>query len=40
VLLVHDEDGLVIIDTFRPLMVTDAARAISDPDYPASWLGR
>ena len=27
----------VMIDTFRPLAVTDAARAVSDPDYPWSW---
>ena len=34
------EETAVMIDSFRPLMVSDAARAISDPDYPASWLGR
>ncbi len=28
----------VMIDTFSPLMVSVAARAASDPDYPATWL--
>lgn len=28
----------VMIDTFSPLMVTEAARTASDPGYPASWL--
>jgi homogentisate 1,2-dioxygenase len=27
----------VMIDTFRPLRVSDAARRISAPDYPWSW---
>ncbi len=27
----------VMIDTFSPLMVSDTARSISDPDYPWSW---
>ena len=27
----------VMIDTFRPLGLTAAARAVSDPDYPWSW---
>jgi homogentisate 1,2-dioxygenase len=27
----------VMIDTFRPLRVSDAARRISVPDYPWSW---
>ena len=31
------EETAVMIDTFAPLAVTDAARAVSDPDYPASW---
>ena len=26
-----------MLDTFRPLGVSDAARAASDPDYPGSW---
>ena len=30
----------VMVDTFRPLLVSGAARGISDPDYPRSWLGR
>ena len=29
----------VMVDTFRPLGLSDAARAISDPDYPWSWAG-
>ncbi len=29
----------VMIDTFSPLRVSDAARAASDPDYLLSWLG-
>ncbi|MEM8906143.1 MAG: cupin domain-containing protein [Actinomycetota bacterium] len=31
------EETAVMIDTFAPLAVTDAARAVSDPDYPRSW---
>ncbi|MEQ8841628.1 MAG: homogentisate 1,2-dioxygenase [Acidimicrobiales bacterium] len=31
------EETAVMIDTFRPLEMTDAARSVSDPDYPASW---
>jgi homogentisate 1,2-dioxygenase len=27
----------VMIDVFRPLAISDAASAISDPDYPSSW---
>jgi homogentisate 1,2-dioxygenase len=27
----------VMIDVFRPLAISDAANAISDPDYPSSW---
>ena len=27
----------VMIDTFRPLMLADGARACEDPDYPWSW---
>ena len=33
------EEVAVMLDTFRPLGVTDAARRISDPDYPWSWAG-
>ncbi len=29
----------VMIDTFRPLMVSEAARAISDDAYPYTWSG-
>jgi len=29
----------VMVDTFRPLGVTDGARSISDPAYPSSWSG-
>ncbi len=31
------EETAVMIDTFAPLALTDVARAVSDPDYPASW---
>jgi homogentisate 1,2-dioxygenase len=31
------EEVAVMIDTFAPLGVTDAAREISDPDYPFTW---
>ena len=31
------EETAVMIDTFAPLEMTDAARSISDPDYPSSW---
>ncbi len=31
------EELAVMLDTFRPLGVSDAARAASDPDYPWSW---
>jgi homogentisate 1,2-dioxygenase len=31
------EETAVMIDTFRPLEMTDDARAVSDPDYPATW---
>jgi homogentisate 1,2-dioxygenase len=27
----------VMVDTFSPLLVSDDARAISDPDYPWTW---
>ena len=37
--LAHDrtEETAVMIDTFAPLAVSDAAREVSDPDYPWSW---
>ncbi len=31
------EETAVMIDTFSPLAVSEAARAASDPDYPWSW---
>lgn len=31
------EETAVMIDTFAPLLVSDVARAIADPDYPGSW---
>jgi homogentisate 1,2-dioxygenase len=34
------DEVAVMIDTFAPLAVTDAARAVSDPDYPWTWAGR
>jgi len=33
------EEVAVMLDTFRPLLVTDAARAISDPGYAWTWAG-
>ncbi len=27
----------MMIDTFAPLAVSDAAREASDPDYPFTW---
>ena len=30
----------VMIDTFKPLYVTEAALGIDDKDYPLSWLGK
>jgi homogentisate 1,2-dioxygenase len=30
----------VMVDTFRPLEVADAARAVEDPAYPWTWSGR
>ena len=29
-----------MLDTFRPLGLTQVARSISDPAYPWSWAGR
>jgi homogentisate 1,2-dioxygenase len=34
------EELAVMIDTFRPLLLGDGARACADPDYPWSWSGR
>ena len=31
------EEIAVMVDTFAPLAVSDAARTISDPDYPWTW---
>ena len=28
----------VMIDTFKPLKITQAAREIDDSDYPLSWM--
>jgi len=28
----------VMLDTFRPLMITEAARSLADPDYMRSWV--
>ncbi len=38
----HDrtEELAVMIDTFRPLLLSDEARKISDPDYPWTWARR
>ena len=32
------EETAVMVDTFRPLLASEAARRISDPRYPTSWL--
>jgi homogentisate 1,2-dioxygenase len=34
------EEVAVMLDTFRPLGVTDVARSISDAAYPFTWAGR
>ena len=31
------DETAVMIDTFSPLLISEAARSVSDPDYPASW---
>jgi homogentisate 1,2-dioxygenase len=31
------EETAVMIDTFSPLLISEAARSVSDPDYPYSW---
>ena len=33
----HTEELAVMIDTFRPLTMTDAADGFDDPSYPLSW---
>jgi homogentisate 1,2-dioxygenase len=33
------EEVAVMLDTFRPLLVSDAARAVADPNYPWTWAG-
>ena len=33
------EELAVMLDTFRPLGLSDAALGVSDPDYPWSWAG-
>jgi homogentisate 1,2-dioxygenase len=32
------EEVAVMLDTFRPLLVSDAARAVADPAYFRSWV--
>ncbi len=34
------EELAVMLDTFRPLLVSDAARSVSDPAYPWTWARR
>ncbi len=34
------EESAVMVDTFAPLELGEAARAVEDPDYPFSWAGR
>jgi homogentisate 1,2-dioxygenase len=31
------EETAVMVDTFEPLLLSDAARSVADPDYPWSW---
>jgi homogentisate 1,2-dioxygenase len=33
------EEVAVMLDTFRPLLVSDDARSVSDPNYPWTWAG-
>ncbi len=35
----HTDELAVMLDTFRPLRVADAALPIEDPDYFRSWIG-
>lgn len=34
------EESAVMVDTFAPLELGEAALAVEDPDYPFSWAGR
>ena len=34
------EEVAVMLDTFRPLGLSEAARSVSDPDYPWTWARR
>ena len=34
------EEVAVMLDTFRPLGLSDAARSVSDADYPWTWARR
>jgi homogentisate 1,2-dioxygenase len=34
------EEVAVMLDTFRPLGLTEAARSASDPDYAWTWAKR
>tara|TARA_B110000196_G_scaffold278318_1_gene257316 strand:+ start:126 stop:1274 length:1149 start_codon:yes stop_codon:yes gene_type:complete len=34
----HTDELAVMIDTFKPLHITEAAKGIDDKDYPLSWL--
>jgi homogentisate 1,2-dioxygenase len=31
------EELAVMLDAFRPLLLSDGALAVSDPEYPFSW---
>jgi homogentisate 1,2-dioxygenase len=33
------EEVAVMVDTFRPLLISDDARSIADPQYPWTWAG-
>ena len=35
----YTDELVVMIDTFRPLLYTEAARDLDDASYPMSWLG-
>ncbi|HEX5096201.1 MAG TPA: homogentisate 1,2-dioxygenase [Acidimicrobiia bacterium] len=35
----HTNETAVMIDTFRPLSLSDAARTVSDDNYPWTWSG-
>jgi len=34
------EETAVMIDTFSPLLISETARSVADPDYPLSWARR